>query len=89
MIFVPGALAVSIGALLLYLASPNQRLRTREKGRRSTAWAGLVLVLAGIAALLIWAGPATAIFIALTFAMLVWTFVPVAAAWWRRPRGGA
>lgn len=80
-----GAFLVMAGAVNLYLASPNQRLTRTPVRRRSAGWAGAAAMIAGVTLLLKWAGPATAIFIALTVAMLIWSFVPVAAAWARRP----
>lgn len=75
-----------LAALALYLASPNQVLWTRELPRRSLAWAGLALAVFGLVFLLLWAGPATAVFIAFTAIMLIWTIVPLAAAWLRGDR---
>ena len=82
-----GFAIVIAAALALYAASPQQKLTDRPLPRRALGWGGLAGLLAGLATLLQWAGPATAVFIVLTLAPLVWTVVPPIAAWWRRPRG--
>ncbi|MFC0205827.1 hypothetical protein [Novosphingobium soli] len=78
-----GACLVAAGALALYLAAPHQVLVAPGGPRRSFGWAGVALLVLGLVALLNWAGPATAVFIAFTFASLVWTLVPLLAAWLR------
>ncbi len=84
-----GIAIIVAGALALYAASPQQRLTDRALPRRALAWGGFAALALGLAALLQWAGPATAVFILFTLAPLVWTVVPPVAAWWRRPRGDA
>ncbi|MCC2977951.1 hypothetical protein LK533_14870 [Sphingomonas sp. PL-96] len=79
-----GAVLVMAGALACYAAAPHQKLLARPG--RSRAPVGALLLVLGTALLLQWAGPATALFIACTLAMLVWSVVPLAAAWARRPR---
>jgi uncharacterized membrane protein len=81
-----GAALVLAGAAALYLASPNQRLVFSPLPRRRIGWSGAVAIGAGLALLLQWAGPATAVFTAATLAMLVWSVVPPIAAWARRPK---
>jgi hypothetical protein len=76
-------------ALALYAASPQQRLTRRNLPGAALGWGGLVGLAASLAILLQWAGPATAVFIMLTLATLVWTLVPPAAAWLRRPKGNS
>lgn len=80
-----GIILVAAGALAIYLAHPNQVLASRTLPR-TAKWSGGVALLLGLAILLSWAGPATAVFIAITDAMLVWTLVPLAAAWLRGPK---
>lgn len=81
------ALAV-LGAFLLYAGSPNQRLSAR--GRRPLLLAlGAAGLLMALPLLLGWFGPATAVFVWMTVAMLVWSIVPLGVAWWRRPRKDA
>lgn len=82
-----GATLVLAGAVCCYLGSPNQKWRKTRVRRLD--WVGGAAIVLGLALLLFWAGPATAVFIAMTLAMLIWTMAPVAAAWVRRPRGKA
>jgi hypothetical protein len=84
-----GAPLVMAGAFLVYLASPNCSAATTVGMRRASGWGGGAVMLAGQIALLCWAGPATAVFIVLTFASLVWSVVPLLALWLRmRQEGG-
>ncbi len=76
-----GAALVMAGAFLLYLASPNQSVTAATLPRRALAWGGAAGLSGGQAVLLGWAGPATAVFIALTFASLVWSIVPLVFLW--------
>lgn len=71
------------GATALYAAAPHQKLLAATLPPRRCAMVGALLMAAGLGALLTWAGPATAIFISLTMAMLAFSFVPVAVAWLR------
>ncbi len=82
-----GMIVTIAAALALYAASPQQRLTARALPRHLLGWGGLAALLLGLVALLQWAGPATAVFIVLTLAPLVWTVVPPLAAWLRRPKG--
>ncbi len=81
-----GALLVMLGAGILFLASPHQLLLRKPPARPIALGSGASAILAGTLLLLGWAGPATAIFIAMTAAMLVWTLLPLAAAWLRQAR---
>ncbi|PNU02705.1 hypothetical protein [Novosphingobium guangzhouense] len=81
-----GALLVMAGSFLVYLASPNCSPTVSVAARRASGWGGVATMLAGQFMLLCWAGPATAIFIALTFASLVWSVVPLLALWLRMRR---
>lgn len=78
-----GAVLVMAGAFLLYLASPNQPVTGTALPRGACGWGGAAGLSAGQVALLSWAGPATAVFIALTFACLVWSIVPLVFMWLR------
>ena len=69
-------------ATLLYLAAPHQKL-ARHSGGKPAAITGAVLLAAALVALLHLLGPATAVFAWATGTMLVWSIVPLAAAWWR------
>ncbi len=84
-----GTMLAIVGALLLYLASPNQRATARALPGTALAVAGGAVLALSLAALLRWAGPATAVFIWFTIAMMVWTLAPPAAAWLRRPKQAA
>lgn len=79
-----GMLTVLVGALALYLASPQQKLARRPMP--AAGWTGLACLILGLVLLWQWAGPATAIFIAMTLATLAWTIVPPVVAWLRRPK---
>ena len=76
-----GGLAALAGASLLYLASPNQRATQRKLPRRRLAWTGAAAELLALICFLNVAGPATAVFIWMTAAMLVWSIIPLLAAW--------
>ncbi|MCJ2182068.1 hypothetical protein MTR62_05030 [Novosphingobium sp. 1949] len=76
-----GILATLAGAAALYRASPHHQLPGLPGPARAWLWAGGALMALGLACLLGWAGPATAVFMALTGAMLVWSFLPPCAAW--------
>jgi hypothetical protein len=80
-----GGAAALAGAVLLYLASPNQRAATWRGARPRLALAGAAAELAALACFLLVAGPATAVFIWLTAAMLFWSVGPLLTAW-RRAR---
>ena len=76
-----GAIAVLAGGGLVYLTSANCQLLRRHRMPGLLMWFGLATIALGQALLLTWAGPATAVFIAVTLLMLVWTCLPLAAAW--------
>lgn len=78
-----GVLAILAGSVLIYLASPNQCALHKALPYRPAASSGALLLVAGQAMLLTWAGPATAVFIGVTVAMTVWSLVPLLAAWLR------
>ena len=84
-----GGVLTLTGTILLYLASPQQRLAARTPRGRTLAGGGTLALLGALLLLLGVAGPATAVFIWLTLAMALWSIVPLAAAWARRPRGDA
>lgn len=77
---------VGVGALLLYLASPNQLAFVGGAQRKWLAWPGTAFALLGTGLLLRWGGTAAAIFTAVTLIMLVWTLIPLAVAWRRGDR---
>lgn len=77
-------LSVAVGAGAIYLASPNQQATRKHMPRRALTAVGAIAVLGGL--LLMRAGPATSVFIAMTLAMGLWTIAPLLIAWWRRPR---
>jgi hypothetical protein len=81
-----GDAATLLGAMLVYLASPNQPLLGNARWRVLSGWLGAALLTAGLLLLLAGMRPASAVFTAVTLAMLVWSLAPLAAAWWYRPR---
>lgn len=81
-------LLACVGAVLLYLASPNQRWTGAAVPGRRLAVGGAGTLVLSLALLLGLAGPATAIFIWMALAMTMWSIVPLAVAW-RRRRGAA
>ncbi|GAM06568.1 hypothetical protein [Novosphingobium sp. MBES04] len=76
-----GLVLTLLGAALLYRAAPNQALRPGKPAARGIFWAGWGATLLGLLDLLTWSGPTTSVFIWLTALMLVWSLLPLAAAW--------
>lgn len=83
-----GGVLVVLAALLLYLAAPHQQWGALPMRPGACGWSGAAALVVGTVLLLGWAGAATAIFIALTLLMAVWSVVPVAIATWRFRRQG-
>lgn len=82
------AIAVATaGGVLLYLASPNQKLATRPGPGSRNATLGAALIGTGLALLLTKAGPVTAVFSLLTLMMALMSALPFLAHL-RRLRGG-
>lgn len=81
-----GALLTMIGAFLLYGGADNQRLSARGGRRPAFRIAGGAAFVLALPFLFGGLGPATAIFMWLILAMLIWSIVPLALAWWRRPK---
>ncbi|MBW4329265.1 hypothetical protein KY084_00035 [Stakelama sp. CBK3Z-3] len=81
-----GVALTAFAAMLLYFASPHQRLVPPHGQARIFAALGVTGLIAALAILLGWAGRASAVFMLFTIAMLVWTIVPLFAAWWRRTK---
>ena len=75
-------LCLTAGSILLYLASPNQRLLRHPVGRAGR-WAGWVALAIGQGLLWSFMGVATALFVSLTILMLWWSVVPLVVAWRR------
>lgn len=78
-----GVLMTAAGALAFYLATPHQQITAEPRAPQVWGWAGAGGLVIGLVLLLNWAGPATAVFIVLTVAILVWSTVPLVAAWIR------
>ncbi|MCJ1960191.1 hypothetical protein [Novosphingobium mangrovi (ex Hu et al. 2023)] len=76
-----GLVLTLLGAALLYRAAPNQLLRPDQPAGRGVARGGWGAALLGLLVLLTWSGQATSVFIWLTALMLVWSLLPLAAAW--------
>ena len=79
--FILGVASGVTGAVLLYLASPNQRVTRRRTARKDLALAGVGAEAVSLAAFLAAAGPATAVFIWMTLAMLAWSIAPLLTVW--------
>ncbi|GAA5069001.1 hypothetical protein [Lysobacter panacisoli] len=80
------ALAI-LGAILLYIASPQQQLLRRGPWpTRAHGWPGTLCVLASLALLWPRMGSAAAVATWFTLLMLVWTLIPFAGAWCARRR---
>ena len=73
-------------ALLLYLASPHQKIFARDLPRKSLVGAGIVLLGVSLVLLMRRFGNATAVFNLLTLLMLLWTLLPLAVAYWRNSK---
>jgi hypothetical protein len=82
-------LLTAAGAFLLYAGSRNQRLFAASRPAGPMRLAGGAALLASLALMWTWFGRAAAVFAWATLAMLIWSVVPLAVAWWRRPRGNA
>ncbi|MBK6707926.1 MAG: hypothetical protein IPG54_10795 [Sphingomonadales bacterium] len=83
MIPIAGAALALVSAFLFYLASPNRKIamaHAKAALLKSVAWAGLGV---SLVLLLLHYGPATAVFVAMTLAMLVLSIAPIAIAWWK------
>ena len=74
-------LAASLGALVLYLGAPHQKLRRKPIPRNRSLAAGTALVALALLLFLRVAGPATAVFILLTLLMALWSVPPLAVAY--------
>ncbi|TLM77045.1 hypothetical protein ACONUD_08950 [Microbulbifer harenosus] len=80
------ALLIALGAGLLYLASPNQRIFSSVLPARPLLWAGLLLLALALVLLLQYSGTATSVFILLTGVMFTWTIPPMVIAYLRHKR---
>lgn len=74
----------TIGALLAYAGSTHQRLIPTQ--RPAFRWIGWALLAIALILLLSSFGTPAAIFTWITFAMLIWSVVPLVVAWrkWRK-----
>ncbi|TIX51659.1 hypothetical protein [Alteraurantiacibacter aquimixticola] len=87
MTLIIGSILVLAGSVATYLASSNQQVTKRKLPSPLLKWCGLGGILAGLVALLQWSGPATSFFITMTLTMLIWTGLPIIAAWITAERG--
>lgn len=78
----------AVGASLIYAGSRNQVLIPASTMQRKLLFTGIAVLIISLVIMLQWFGPAAAIFIWLTVAMLMWSIVPIAAVWWRSKKGG-
>ena len=74
-------------AALVYLGSSNQPLLASWRWRALLPWLGLAGLIAGFVLLLRDRTAATAAFIVVTLAMLIWSFVPVIVGWLMHRKG--
>lgn len=84
-----GLFATLAGTIALYGAAPHQKLLPRRPRPAPWLWSGIAGCGLGLALLLGWAGPATAIFMWLTTAMTSWSLVPLLCAWLRHCKENA
>ncbi|WGL17576.1 hypothetical protein PVT68_04610 [Microbulbifer bruguierae] len=75
------AVLMALGSMLLYLASPNQRLFSAALPCRVLAWSGLLLLVFALVLLLQYSGTGSAVFILMTAVMFVWTVPPMVIAY--------
>lgn len=83
-----GCALTMLAAMLLYAASPHQRLGRLPCAPRVVVALGCALLVAAVAVMLIWAGWAVAICVPLTVLMAVWSIAPLAIGWWHHRRKG-
>lgn len=81
-------IAGSLGALILYLAAPHQKLRREPLPKQPALVAGGLLLVASLALYLQVAGPATSVFILFTLLMTLWSVPPLGFAFARARKGG-
>ncbi|RXR30827.1 hypothetical protein [Sphingobium fluviale] len=83
MIVLAGGVLTLLSALLFYFASPNRKLFTAKNRPLIFKVAGSTGLVIGLVLLLQHYGPATAVFVSVTLAMLVLSIAPLAIAWWK------
>lgn len=81
-----GGVIILLASFLFYMASPNRKIggSAIEAGSLKIAGvkvAGAIGLAGGLILILLWAGPATSVFIAITLIMLMLTLAPLAIAW--------
>jgi len=82
-----GAVAASVaGTLLLYLATPHQKLTRRPLPKTPALVGGGAALVLALVLFLQLTGPATAVFVLMTAVMLLWSLPPVLFAWRRHRR---
>jgi hypothetical protein len=77
-------LLATAGAGMIYAGARHQLLVAAP--RPVLRWAGGAALLLALVVMIGWFGPATAVFAWATLAMLVWSVLPLAAAWRRGDR---
>lgn len=84
---VASAVLAIVGAMLMYLVSPQQQWRVRGPWpERGGVWPGSLCTLLSLALLWPHLGAAAAVSTWLTLLMLVWTVAPFLGAWRARAR---
>lgn len=70
------------GATLVYAGAQHQKLLASP--RPALRWRGWLALILALVPMVGWFGPATAVFTWATLLMLVWSVVPLVAAWRRK-----
>lgn len=77
-----GSVVMLAASFLFYLASPNRKIGLKLSHPGALKLVGSFGLIAGLALILTWSGPATSVFIALTLIMFILTLAPLGIAWW-------
>lgn len=80
---VASGLCIIVGAALIYLATPHQKLARRVMAKPLLLTAGSMLVAIAAYLLMTIMGAATAIFTVIIVIMLLWSLPPLLIAWLR------
>lgn len=83
------ALALILGAGCFYVAAPHQTLITPPANSRTLRLVGLFGLAIALILLLLFMGPATAVFTWMVGMMLLWSIPPIVIRWLRFRRENA
>lgn len=84
---VGSGLCTLIGATLVYLATPHQKLMRNVACKRAFAATGAAMLFAAALLLMRVMGSATAVFTVIVVAMLLWSLPPLLIGWLRHRAG--